>query len=67
MKLQHNAYIHLAKSYKNDSGFANLLYRIINKDILEAKFYKKDFIKNIDDLLPVLQNVLEDIEKILIL
>lgn len=63
MKLQHNAYIHLAKSYKNDSGFANLLYRIINKDILEAKFYKKDFIKNIDDLLPVLQNVLEDIEK----
>ncbi len=41
----------------------NLLYRIINKDILEAKFYKKRFINDIDELLPIFQNIIHMIEE----
>ncbi|MDT3996266.1 glycosyltransferase family 2 protein, partial [Staphylococcus saprophyticus] len=33
-----------------------------NKDILEGKFYKKGFIKNIDTLLPVFQDILNTID-----
>ena len=31
--------------YKNNKLMPNLLYRIINKDVLEAKFYKKALLK----------------------
>ena len=40
MKWQSEAYKHLMDKYKNNKLMPNLLYRIINKDILEAKFYK---------------------------
>lgn len=63
MQLQHKAYKYLSENYKKNKLFINLLYRVINKDILEAKFFKKNFIKQIDTLLPILQNVLKDIEK----
>src|SRR5699024_4646283 len=35
MKWQNEAYRYLTNKYKNNKLFANLLYRIINKDILE--------------------------------
>lgn len=53
MKWQGEAYRHLMNKYKNNKLMPNLLYRIINKDILEAKFYKKRFINDIDELLPI--------------
>ncbi|WP_413475669.1 glycosyltransferase family 2 protein [Staphylococcus equorum] len=63
MKFQTEAYRYLSNKYKDNRVFENLLYRIINKDILDAKFYKKGFIKEIDMLLPALQNILIEIEK----
>src|SRR5699024_1423425 len=63
MKWQNEAYRYLTNKYKNNKLFANLLYRIINKDILEGKFYKKQFIKEIDTLLPIFQNILSMIDK----
>ncbi|PTI63327.1 glycosyltransferase family 2 protein, partial [Staphylococcus shinii] len=45
MKWQNEAYRYLINKYKNNRIFTSLLYRIINKDILEGKFYKKQFIK----------------------
>ncbi len=63
MKLQTEAYRYLSNKYKNNKIFKNLLYRIINKDILDGKFYKKGFITEIDTLLPALQNILIEIEK----
>ncbi|MGV2419741.1 MAG UNVERIFIED_CONTAM: glycosyltransferase family 2 protein, partial [Staphylococcus saprophyticus] len=62
IKWQNEAYRYLTKKYKNNKIFANLLYRIINKDILEGKFYKKGFIKEIDTLLPVFQDILNTID-----
>jgi len=63
MKWQNEAYRYLTNKYKNNKLFANLLYRIINKDILDGKFYKKQFIKEIDTLLPIFQNILSMIDK----
>lgn len=63
MKWQNEAYRYLTNKYKNNRLFANLLYRIINKDILEGKFYKKQFIKEIDTLLPVFQDILNTVDK----
>lgn len=63
MKWQNEAYIYLINKYKNNRIFTSLLYRIINKDILEGKFYKKQFIKEIDMLLPVFQDILDIIDK----
>lgn len=62
IKWQNESYRYLTKKYKNNKIFANLLYRIINKDILEGKFYKKGFIKEIDTLLPVFQDILNTID-----
>lgn len=63
MKWQNEAYRYLINKYKNNRIFTSLLYRIINKDILEGKFYKKQFIKEIDMLLPVFQDILNIIDK----
>lgn len=63
MKFQTEAYRYLSNKYKEHSAFKVLLYRLINKDILEAKFYRKPFLKEIDTLLPSLQNTLIEIEK----
>ncbi|MGI8189132.1 glycosyltransferase family 2 protein [Staphylococcus epidermidis] len=63
IKLQTEAYRYLSNKYKDNRIFKKLLYRIINKDILENKFYKSFFIKEIDTLLPALQNILMEIEK----
>lgn len=63
MKWQNEAYRYLMNKYKDNRIFASLLYRIINKDILEGKFYKKQFIKEIDTLLPVFQDILNMIDK----
>ncbi|MFW2435778.1 glycosyltransferase family 2 protein [Staphylococcus cohnii] len=63
MKWQNEAYRYLINKYKNNRIFTSLLYRIINKDILEGKFYKKQFIKEIDMLLPVFQDILDIIDK----
>lgn len=63
MKWQGEAYRHLIDKYKNNKLMPNLLYRIINKDILEAKFYKKSFIKNINNLLPVFQNIIHTVDE----
>ncbi|HCX0265338.1 TPA: glycosyltransferase family 2 protein [Staphylococcus aureus] len=63
MKWQSEAYKHLMDKYKNNKLMPNLLYRIINKDILEAKFYKKRFINDIDELLPIFQNIIHMIEE----
>ncbi|PNZ69685.1 glycosyltransferase family 2 protein [Staphylococcus croceilyticus] len=63
MKWQGEAYRHLMDKYKNNKLMPNLLYRIINKDILEAKFYKKRFISDIDELLPIFQNIIHMIEE----
>ena len=63
MKYQTEAYRYLSNKYKDNKVFENLLYRLINKDILDAKFYKKGFIKEIDTLLPALQSALIEIEK----
>lgn len=49
--------------YKNNKLMPNLLYRIINKDVLEAKFYKKGFIKNINELLPIFQNIIHMVDE----
>ena len=46
MKWQGEAYRHLMSKYKNNKLMPNLLYRIINKDVLEAKFYKKALLKH---------------------
>lgn len=62
MKWQNEAYKHLMNKYKKNRIIENLLYRIINKDILEAKFYKKRFIKQIDTLLPVFQDIFNMID-----
>lgn len=63
MKWQGEAYRHLMDKYKNNKLMPNLLYRIINKDILEAKFYKKRFINDIDELLPIFQNIIHMVEE----
>ncbi|MFC0138152.1 glycosyltransferase family 2 protein [Staphylococcus petrasii] len=63
MKWQGEAYRHLMNKYKNNKLMPNLLYRIINKDILEAKFYKKRFINDIDELLPIFQDIIHMIEE----
>ena len=63
MKLQMDAYKYLSKKYKNLKVFRNLLIRLINKDILNGKFYKKTFIREIDVMLPLLQDAINTIEK----
>ncbi|WP_242441201.1 hypothetical protein [Staphylococcus hominis] len=63
MKWQGEAYRHLMSKYKNNKLMPNLLYRIINKDVLEAKFYKKGFIKNINELLPIFQNIIHMVDE----
>ena len=63
MKLQMDAYKYLSKKYKNLKVFRNLLIRLINKDILNGKFYKKAFIREIDVMLPLLQDAINTIEK----
>lgn len=63
MKLQMEAYKYLSSKYKDLKVFKNLLYRLINKDILNGKFYSKKFIREIDVMLPILQNSIDIIEK----
>ena len=63
MKWQGEAYRHLMSKYKNNKLMPNLLYRIINKDVLEAKLYKKSFIKNINELLPIFQNIIHMVDE----
>lgn len=63
MNFQMQAYSNLVKKYKHNPRFKNLLYRIINKDIFDGKFYSKRFIKEIESMLPTIQNALKTIEK----
>lgn len=63
MKWQGEAYRHLMSKYKNNKLMPNLLYRIINRDVLEVKFYKKGFIKNINELLPIFQNIIHMVDE----
>ena len=46
IKLQTEAYRYLSNKYKDNRIFKNLLYRIINKDILDGKFYKSFYKRN---------------------
>src|SRR5699024_5060847 len=63
MNLQMNAYQYLLNKHKNNKSFKNVLVRIINKDILENKFFDKRFLKDFDELLATLQKSLKIIEK----
>lgn len=63
MNLQMKAYQYLLNRHKSNKAFKNVLFRIINKDILENKFFDKRFLQDFDELLVTLQNALNIIEQ----
>lgn len=63
MIFQMRAYKNLVSKYKNNNLFKNLVIRLLNRDILSAKFYSYKFIKEIDVMLPTLQKAIKLIEK----
>lgn len=63
MNLQMNAYQYLLNKHKNNKSFKNVLVRIINKDILDSKFFDKRFLEDFDELLATLQNSLKIMEQ----
>lgn len=62
MTWQMDAYSHLLKKYKGNINFKHVLYRFINKDIIENKFFQNRFLNNMDLILPALQNAIKVIE-----
>lgn len=64
MALQMNAYRYLLAKYKQHQLFPHFLDRIVNKDILAAKFYDKAMIKETDDkLLLALEAAVNEIDQ----